>query len=98
MVKIKISNTLRHLRLAEIMFEMLTPSVDGDVAGKAPSPLGADGSQNEHRISGGQLGPVVVFGFSSFCKKKKKKCSFDPTVPLLGIYPKEITRDTSKGG
>lgn len=53
------------------MFEMLTPSVDGDVAGKAPSPLGADGSQNKHRISGGQLGPVVVFGFSSFCKKKK---------------------------
>lgn len=46
---------------------MLTPSVDGDVAGKAPSPLGADGSQNEHRISGGQLGPVVVLGFSSFC-------------------------------
>lgn len=28
---------------------------------------------------------------------KKKKCPFDPTVPLLGIYPKEITRDTSKG-
>lgn len=48
---------------------MLTPSVDGDVAGKAPFPLGADGSQNEHRISGGQLGPVVVLGFS-FCKKK----------------------------
>ena len=76
------------------MFEMLTPSVDGDVAGKAPS-FGADGSQNEHRISGGQLGPVVVFGFSSFCKKKK--CSFDPAVSLLGIYPKEITRDKSKG-
>ena len=78
------------------MFEMLTPSVDADVAGKAPSPLGADGSQHEHRISGGQLGPVVVLGFSFFCKKKKKS-SFDPTVPLLGIYPKEITRDTSKG-
>ena len=28
---------------------------------------------------------------------KKKKSSFDPTVPLLGIYPKEITSDTSKG-
>lgn len=54
------------------MFEMLTPSVDADVAGKAPSPLGADGSQHEHRISGGQLGPVVVLGFSFFCKKKKK--------------------------
>ena len=51
------------------MFEMLTPSVDADVAGKAPSPLGADGSQHEHRISGGQLGPVVVL---SFVKKKKK--------------------------
>ena len=60
------------------MFEMLTPSVDGDVAGKAPS-FGADGSQNEHRISGGQLGPVVVFGFSSFCKKKKN-------VPSIQLF------------
>ena len=72
---------------------MLTPYVDGDVAGKALSPLGADGSQNDHSISGGQLGPVVILGFSSFFKKS----SFDPAVLLLGIYPKEITRDTSKG-
>lgn len=45
----------------------------------------------------GSLDQWLYLVLVPFVKKKKKNVPFDPTVPLLGIYPKEITRDTSKG-